>query len=108
MAAPLSASASTSDWLPNASLEDESLREEIFPDSIDVNSVRFTGYDYPDYILERSRVNSIYKWSLDANGTATLRGSEGEIPYYWITASEYRDLVKNIDIDVEWFPNAAP
>ena len=78
------------------------LPEDYFTDPINLNTVQFTGYYYPDEIMSNSDINSIYKWTIDDNGTATLRGRDGDIPYYWI--AEYNDQVKSIDVDVDWFP----
>ena len=78
------------------------LPEDYYTDPINVNAVEFTGYYYPDEIMSNSDINSIYRWTIDDNGTATLRGRDGDIAYYWIT--EHKDQVKSIDVDVDWFP----
>ena len=49
------------------------LPESNFQDPINVNAVEVTGYYYYDDILERSSINTIFQWSLDNNGNATLR-----------------------------------
>ena len=80
------------------------LPERTFTDPINVNAVQFTGYYEPYEIMELSEINSLYRWSLDENGTATLRGDDGDIPFFWLTAVENYDKVKSIDVDVDWLP----
>ena len=77
------------------------LPENVFPDPIAVDTIEFMRWIISE-LNDPEAVNGLFKWSLDAQGNATLWDGQGTIPVCEL--SGYADQVKSIDVNVKSFP----